>query len=284
MHVPTLNFKDTSLYSFSGLGDGTSPLLTRLTSATVSNMAILPMQAIAPNTTYHHEFLGPSLRCDTTTGSRLAKMDAIWNLTEKSIEVPIASAGSKLMYLAYTLDEARYGRSSPFNASDFVTGCVIGGMCFPDPIFARVGNESVTCVVQDTHFDLDFRSVDTTQSIVRLSWKWLSESDVSSEPVYQTIPQVLATILNGAIGAWAAGPATQQYDDGGSGLVTYRTRVMSTALIGLVSTAFSGPAWPALQDLPRADHDLAANRTLAQMIEELSRNQTLSLFSSDRLW
>lgn len=102
--------------------------------------------------------------------------------------------------------------------------------------------------------------------------------------MYQTIPRALATVLNGAIGAWAAGPVPQQDDNGNIGLTTFRTRVMSTALIGLVSTAFSGAAGSTLQDLPSADHNLAANRTLAQMIEGPSRNQTLSLFSSERLW
>lgn len=63
MHVPTLNFNDSSLYTFSGLGDGSSPLLTRLTFATASNMQIRPLQAIATNTTYRHEFLGLSLKC-----------------------------------------------------------------------------------------------------------------------------------------------------------------------------------------------------------------------------
>lgn len=59
MHVPTLNLNDSSLYNVYGLGDSASLLLTRLTSAVASNMEILPMQAIAPNTIHRHEFLGP---------------------------------------------------------------------------------------------------------------------------------------------------------------------------------------------------------------------------------
>lgn len=273
MHIPTLNFNDSSLYQTIGLGNGTSPLLTRLTSATVSNVAILPMKAVAPNITYHHEFLGPSLRCNTTTGKRLENMDTIWNLTRRSIP---GAAGNELMYLAYTMteDDPRYPSSNPFNFSNFVSVCVTGGLCgCPGcPISVRVYNESVTCVMLDTHFDLDIRSVGDTQSITGLSWEWFSESDVDNRPVYGIISQALATMLNGAIGA---GPV--QGD--AFLLTTYQTRVMSTALIGTIGSAFHYRL-----PLPRADQDLAANRTLAQMIEELSRNQTLSLFNSEILW
>lgn len=276
MHIPTLNFNDSSLYQTPGLGDGTSPLLTRLTSATVSNVAILPMQAVAPNITYHHEFLGPSLKCDTTTGERLANMDTIWNLTRRSIH---GLAGNELMYLAYTMteDDPLNPSSTPFNFSDFVSGCVTGGPCGCSgcPISVRVYNESVTCVMLDTHFDLDIRSVGDTQSITGLSWQWFSESDVNNRPVYSILSQALATILNGAIGAGGSGP----FQGDGFSLTTYQTRVMSTALIGTIGSAFNY-----LLPLPRADQEMAANRTLAQMIEELSRNQTLSLFNSEVLW
>ena len=38
-------------------------------------------------------------------------------------------------------------------------------------ISARVGSESVTCVVQDTHYDVDFRAVGDTQTMTRLLWE-----------------------------------------------------------------------------------------------------------------
>lgn len=101
---------------------------------------------------------------------------------------------------------------------------------------------------------------------------------------YDAISQVLATILNGAIGAYMAGPQAHTMDSGSADIITRPTKVMSTALIGLVSTIFSGKWGLTLSDISLADHDLAANRSLTQMIEELSRNQTLSSLSSKRLW
>ena len=286
MHVPTLNFNDSSLYTFSGLGDGSSPLLTRLTFATASNMEVLPLQAIAPNTTYRHQFLGPSLKCELATGDRLNDINAVWNQTLKDIS---ESAGSVIMYLAYTKQNDSI-RSPLLDLPSFVSNCVRGSShgnsCTPsyDPaISARVGDESITCALYDTYFDLEFRTTGTTQTLTGLDFEWLQKSDGGNES-FQAISKALATMLDGVIGAYAVGPAAQQYDSGFSGLLTYQTRVMSTALIGLVSTALSRGSAPLLQDLPQADRDLAANRTLADMIEELSRNQTLSLFNSERLW
>ncbi|XP_014560764.1 hypothetical protein COCVIDRAFT_23142 [Bipolaris victoriae FI3] len=286
MHVPTLNFNDSSLYTFSGLGDGSSPLLTRLTFATLSNMQILPLQAIAANTTYHHEFLGPSLKCEPATGQRLEDVNNIWNTTFERLQ---ASAGGQVMYLAYTRQDT--STSSPLlNLQDFVDECVLSdrpgpscGESYDPAISVRVGDESISCTLYDTHFDLDFRAVGNTQTLAELHFEWLQKSDWGNGS-FKAISRALATILNGAIGAWASGPQAHQDDSGSSGLSTYQTRVMSTALIGFVSTAFSAGVGRLLHDLPQEDRDLAANRTLGGMIEELSRNQTLSLFSSNRLW
>ncbi|KAJ8108152.1 hypothetical protein OPT61_g8373 [Boeremia exigua] len=280
MHVPTLNFNDSSLYLFDGLGDGISPLITRLTSAVISKMEVLPMRAIAPNTTYRHEFLGPSLKCEPATGDRLKNMSAIWDETQAAIAGP----NKKLMYLAYA------GGTEFYNATEFASYCVKTNNVYrcdseSSLVFsARVGDESITCTVRNTRFDLEFRAVGSTQTITDLQVEWLAESDVERGPIYRATSRALATILNGAIGAWGSYPATHSGDSGKASLVTYQTRVMSSAIIGLVSTAFSGPWEILLQEISDADRQLAANKTLAQMLEELSRNQTLSLFSSDRLW
>ncbi|KAF2626213.1 hypothetical protein BU25DRAFT_412047 [Macroventuria anomochaeta] len=70
MSVPTLDFNDSSLYTFKGLGGGSSPLLDRLTVGSASRMEILPMRAIAPNTTYRHAFEDPSLKCSMMNATR----------------------------------------------------------------------------------------------------------------------------------------------------------------------------------------------------------------------
>ncbi|KAH7548874.1 hypothetical protein BM1_10647 [Bipolaris maydis] len=286
MHVTTLNFNESSIYTFSGFGGGSSPLLTRLTFATASNMQILPLQAIATNTTYRHEFLRPSLKCEPATGQRLEDVDAIHNITLKRFT---GSGGGQVMYLAYTRQDTP-GNSRPMlNTEGFVAECVMsdrrGVSCDKsnDPaISARVGKESITCILYDTHFDLDFRAVGNVQTLAGLRFEWLQKSNGENES-FKAILHELSTMLSGTIGASASGPVVHQYDSGTSTLVTFQTKVMSTALIGLVSTASTMQVGFLLHDLPQEDRDLAANRTLGEMLEELSRNQTLSLFNSNRL-
>lgn len=138
-------------------------------------------------------------------------------------------------------------------------------------------------MVYDTHFGLNFHDIGNTQSIIDMRFEWLEKNGMKRQ-LYTPFSRALTTLLNGAIGAQMSGPVAHSGDSGRSSLVTRRTRVMSTALTGLVTTAFSGQFGGALSNIPQADRELASNRTLAQMIEELSRNQTLSSFSSDRLW
>lgn len=133
MHVPTLNFDYLEPYIFSGLGDSTSPLLARLTSAMASNMGVPPIQAIATNITYRHEFVGASLKCEAATEGRLKNMSAIWSQTQSELSI---STGGKLMYHAYTLSEPEkesdgYPR---LNVTTFVPECVTGDVydyCYP---------------------------------------------------------------------------------------------------------------------------------------------------------
>ncbi|KAJ4334525.1 hypothetical protein N0V95_009151 [Ascochyta clinopodiicola] len=106
----------------------------------------------------------------------------------------------------------------------------------------------------------------------------------ASDSVSDQLAVAIADILNGAIGATMAGPAAHQFDNGGAFLASAHTRIMETALIGFVSTAFDGTFGGPLAELPMADRELTKNKTLPAALEELSRNVTLSLFSSDRLW
>ncbi|KAJ5060383.1 hypothetical protein PSV09DRAFT_2256530 [Bipolaris maydis] len=199
-------------------------------------MQILPLQAIATNTTYRHEFLRPSLKCEPATGQRLEDVDAIHNITLKRFT---GSGGGQVMYLAYTRQDTP-GNSRPMlNTEGFVAECVMsdrrGVSCDKsnDPaISARVGKESITCILYDTHFDLDFRAVGNVQTLAGLRFEWLQKSNGENES-FKAILHELSTMLSGTIGASASGPVVHQYDSGTSTLVTFQTKVMSTALIGL---------------------------------------------------
>jgi hypothetical protein len=287
MHVPTLDFNEKSLYTFNGFGDGSPPLITRLTSAMASNMEVMPMRAVAPNTTYQHEFVGPSLKCEVAIGKRRDRINTIW---EATADVKYED----LMYLSFTLDDSSDGWISKLTASNFVAQCVKGSaydLCnaVSGPIiWARLRNETITCSVYVTRFKLEFGAVGNIQVIQDMRFDWLEPIEgisTTTNSIYRAISQALVTILNGSIrgediGTTNFGGVTNSTIS----LYTERTRIMSTALIGLLSSAETQPWSGATSNIQQADRDLAANRTLAEMIEELSRNQTLSLFSSDRLW
>jgi len=159
---------------------------------------------------------------------------------------------------------------------------------------ARLGNDSIACYMRDTRFDLTFSTVGNIQTMSDVRFTWLdpnaSLKDTSWIPakdgklaVYKLATQALATLLNGAITASASFLGQTMSGTWQVSLKTARTRIMTTALIGLLPSGIS-TAGQSIADLPREDLDLAANKTLGMMIEELSRNQTLSLFSSERFW
>jgi predicted DNA-binding ribbon-helix-helix protein len=290
MHVPTLNLNDSSLYLFSGLGDNTSPLLTRLTSAMASNMQILPMPAIGPNTAYNHSFTGPSLKCENATGIQKANISAVWAATESSM-----SDGNRIGKLTYLSFSSLFSDRDRLNISTFVDQCITGTtythtFCLPDTgpvLFMRIGSEYLTCTRQETLFKLHLRADGNIQVITDLQYEQydLATDQMASNSTYALFSQALATILNGAIGAIGVGPAGHSMSSGSASPKTYNTRVMSTALIGAVSTASLGMEYRTpLREIPAADQQMAANKSIAAIVEELSRNQTLSLFSSQRLW
>ncbi|KZM24048.1 hypothetical protein ST47_g4806 [Ascochyta rabiei] len=80
-----------------------------------------------------------------------------------------------------------------------------------------------------------------------------------------------------------ADPTAHLFDNGGASFASAHSRIMETALIGFISTAFKGTWGGPLADLPKADRELTKDKTLTVALEKLSRDVTLSLFSSDRL-
>ncbi|KAL1595906.1 hypothetical protein SLS60_009596 [Paraconiothyrium brasiliense] len=289
--IPTLNLNDASLYSFYSLGSGVSPLVTRLVSTTTSGMEILPMAAIFTNSSYEHTFTAPSLKCEVPTGKILDCIDKIWNATSQDPTM-IGSGGGSLKYLAFIMDLSdvelycqHKSTSYDFNEAEFISKYVTGTTPYPASginqfISVRLANETTHCAMHDTRSSLNFTAAGSTQSISFMDYEWNKEA---SDAVSSQLLLAIADILNGAIGAAESGPVAQSGDSGTAWLVSVRTRIMETALIGFVSTAYEGAYGGPLAELPDADRKLTKNKTLPATLEELSRNVTLSLLSSDRL-
>ncbi|EFQ93601.1 hypothetical protein CFE70_010171 [Pyrenophora teres f. teres 0-1] len=285
--VPTLNLSNSSAYS-TMFGDGNSPLLRRLTLVTATGMQILPMSRVYPNhnASYEYEFDGPSLKCEKVTETRLQNMSAIVNETTRQILFAAQhyTGEADLRYVSFTTEKQGVNATGYNNVSNFVANCIVGieGNTFPfcatitnTPIlWTKMGDESITCTTYNTHFKAFFGAKGAQGDIypvasIDYKWKEPVNTDVS-----QRLFSSLATILNGYFGTFTSGGAS-----GGS--FSSDTMIVTTAL---------------LEQLQKASDDLRStvpqepwmrsreNQTLGQVIEELSRNQTLSLFSNEALW
>jgi hypothetical protein len=137
-----------------------------------------------------------------------------------------------------------------------------------------MGEESVTCAVHNTHFKIWVMASGSTQTITTAHFEW-QERMVNH--VTRNTFNALASLLNGFFGMF-----TDKSTDGVTrgGYFSGKTMIADTALLELLQR--SSPQLRAA--VPQEDWMAAENRTFPQMIEELSRNQTLSLFSSEKLW
>ncbi|OAL53864.1 hypothetical protein IQ07DRAFT_667990 [Pyrenochaeta sp. DS3sAY3a] len=281
LRVPTINLTDSDLYNSNGLGDNTSPLVHRITVATVTGMQVLPMnRALNADTSYQHSFDGFSLKCEQATGSRLENISTVFNETGRQV---LRAANDRLSetdikFLSFTLVEDVNSVVSYQNVTQFVSKCVMPNgetSCnsnrMPGPaIWARLGNESITCAAYNTRYTLDFQAVGTTQVITNVSFAW---KDRTTHPVAISLNNALANLLNGYFGVFSGGGL-----DGG--LFTGNTQFVDTTLLELVQRSLESLR----RIVPQEDWMGAESRSFPDMIEQMSRNQTLSLFSSDKLW
>lgn len=282
-----------------------SPLLMRVTSATASGGEILPMALTALNTSYTLQFDGPSLKCDNATGFMLKFIDIIQG---EAVNVVGGSSGGQAIYLSLTADssyleltspETDYHNLSAWNFSKMNEECLQGrGACpyqpHPEghpssyPLLVSLHDEKLVCSLQNTTYNIRFSSSDTTQIISvthPYSFKWRGTANISSsDTAYVAAAQAVANLLNGAISQQRDGGSTQQNSDSTTNLTTIGTSIMQTLLIGTINPSNDDGWGEDLPQFPEEDHALARGLPIGRLIEELSRNQTLSLFSSRRFW
>jgi hypothetical protein len=283
--VPALNLNNSALYKTDGLSDGTSPLLHRLTLATATGMRILPMRRILPiNTTYTYEFDGPSLKCESATEDRLQNMTAVRKEAIKQILIAtnkLNSVDADIRYLSFTASSTGVSTTGAYNVTKYVNDCIVSdglnhcGLDSAVPtLWVQMGNESITCTTYNTHFKANFGAIGALDSQpisnVRHEWKDPLNNDITSSML-----RALSSLLNGYFGTYTEGGTKR------SGIFSGKTMIVDTALLELLQQSF-----PSLRSsVPQEDWmRVRATQGLAETVEELSRNQTLSLFSNEALW
>ncbi|KAK4085596.1 uncharacterized protein Triagg1_586 [Trichoderma aggressivum f. europaeum] len=134
-------------------------------------------------------------------------------------------------------------------------------------------NITYDCVLTDTEYSTRF-FYSTSEQAQRIdpeySFKWTEEDLYGS---YFYLADALANLLGGAVRVV------------GKGIMAYKTRVIDTGIFGALKAESTNNASSGLLPklLAQDSRALARNKTVGELIEELSRNITLSVFSLDQM-
>jgi hypothetical protein len=255
-----------------------------------------------PNSTYVLDFNGPSLRCEEPNSKLLGLIDKVVDAVEVKV---VGTTGGNMVYTAFTPSMLPY-----YNLTDertdlgsFVDDCVLGGFICAfvpgnvttassidgtdnlgrsDPLVVSLNQTRYTCALKNTSYSVLFRSSTQQTTLELLSFQW-EDTDASYDFTYRSIGMAIAKILTGTYYLLTTyeGGAPLNFT---TSLVSARTSIGSTSLMGLVNEILDQTIFGKANyiKLPSADLALTRNQTLGELVEELSRNVTLSLFSSTR--
>lgn len=204
------------------------------------------------------------------------------------------------------LEEASVGWMSEI-FENFVRDCVVGtGRCsimldrtYTDALWVRHQKEDIACALHETKYRVSFQSTSTTPKMMLRSYETLG---AIRDPLlsYLSITQSLVNLLTGAIGFWSAEEdceTEQEIHEGKpnhaknytcevtTSFTSVRTKIWSTLLVGALNLSNTTDLPGTYRDdltpsISSEDKALARNLTLGPLIEELSRNLTLNLFSN----
>ncbi|KAK6065955.1 hypothetical protein SCUP234_12318 [Seiridium cupressi] len=136
-------------------------------------------------------------------------------------------------------------------------------------------NATYDCILTDTEYDVGFSyslSENTQRVDPQYDFRWTGNDLYGS---YFPIADAVANLLGGSVRGLF------------TGITSYKTRVSETAIFGALkadtSSQYATNSGPSPAILTSDIKDLAHNKSVGQLIEELSRNVTLSLFSADKI-
>ena len=275
--------KTNTPQAISGAKIAPSPLLSRIVSTTATGGAILPIKPPEPNSSYVYSFSGPSFRCIPAdlrvrqAMQRTMDYDNSGRIRYAAIYNPEITSDTCSIYvgLAY--------KTTPQNGTYQICG-PNGGECtadqvqktkFDDPDYGQ----AFSCELYHTFFTVNVTFRDSAQSFGIQKLKYLNP--VSCRPLaspvvsHQPFAEWEASYaLFAAMGCFLIGNITKNRGSEFAAVspVSWDTQVLQTPLIG--SSDFAS------MNMTNLPNDMYTG-SLARGIEELSRNITLSLLSSD---
>ncbi|KAI4595644.1 hypothetical protein KJ359_006633 [Pestalotiopsis sp. 9143b] len=275
----------------------------------MASASVLLMPAVdsnPPNSTYEAEFLGPLITCGNLNSSESAIMGNIVNHTSAWYQSLGSSGAGVVEYLLFKPDvgfmDPAGQPNETFDYYNFIGSITNTSRNGPDGavdnFWAYSDEGAWSCHTSNatfqgkftTHLEKQDITVDddntTLSPLGDYSHNW---SDPHSRIAYEMIVRMIFSLLEGAI----VHDLRPDSDPQVNAIPTvFRTSIMQTGLIGALnfSTALatgatkSGRATTDKPIITPEDESLAQNLGLGALIEQLSRNVTMSFFSDTQFW
>lgn len=310
--APTLNFSGYNLAATSLDPDRNgevSPAIQRLFTTTYSSASVLLMPAVdsnPPNSTYDAEFLGPLITCGSLNSSESAVMDNIVNHTSAWYQSLGSSGAGIVEYLLFKPDvafmDATGQPNETFDYFNLIGSITNASRNIPpgpvDSFWAYSDEGSWSCRTSNATFrgkftthlqkqDITVHNANITSSpLGDYSQNW---SDPHSRIAYDMIVRMIFNLLEGAI----VHDLRPDSDPRVNAIPTvFRTSIVQTGLIGALNfsttlatgAAKTGRATTDKPIITPQDESLAQDLSLGALIEQLSRNVTMSFFSDTQFW
>lgn len=317
---PLYSFYSSNVQSdYITTANGVTPYLTRLMSSTATGSGLLPMNAVAANATYGIKFHGPSFQCSTPSPNVTSSILTLLNTTSHYLQA--SSKGPRAPYMDTTTDTSMafmaiapttlmltepesnqgvnstllravaelcitgadwaglapltYGELSQSGVqcegiTNITTTDALGATWNDGQFWIWVQNSTYNCLLTDTEYDVTFTSsTDGTQAI-NPNYKY-NFTGLGQSGNYYVIANAIVNLLTGAVVA-------------DQGIYEYKTRLAETALYGALKEGLYEGTWGIPPGTIANDTKaLARNLSMGSLIEELSRNLTLNLFTANQV-
>jgi hypothetical protein len=307
---PTSNNITNENYNTSKYFLGPRTVLSRLSSGTATSGQILPIRAPSLNSSYSIQFTGPAVRCRdaNVTISNIIK-DLLQQFQKKPLAPDIKA--ESISYFGFVPDFDSLGNTStmfdgvqvtpladirfqkPSNASNEIWifyERYIPGTHHEYGVAGIPENRNIACQLYNATYDIGIKFDGSSQTITRNHIEFLNTVDYPKDNSltditnmvrhsYSAFMWVLSDQVVGSMG---------QYSDKTSTFSTINTQIQHNSLLGSPEFQLffdkNHNILPAKEnrtsDQRQEDMKLAQNKTISELIEDLSFNISMSMMAS----
>lgn len=285
-------------------------IITRLSTATATQGQILPINHRFPNSTYVLQFYGPAVQCQEANSTVSKIIDGLRNSTIANITTADEVLPLANYYYAFVPDLTDFGNESL--SYDGVRVLVQNElqqltnrsnqvwMVYSRYVYNSPGNRVAEdyysiCQLYNASYSLNLTFEGANQTIQATSIKLLNavhypdekapaSRDLEVQQAYSSFMWALSDLLVGSMGTYNSTPTDSDEPPMTFSYIT--TQIERTSLLGSqdldVFFDRNRAIWTNdISSSRREDIDLARNRTMDVLIEEVAFNITMSLMNND---